>query len=333
MSVTQVDIRIPVSPTAEFALMLRVLYLSLRRYSGLSDWRLTAFVGASRSDQESSHAFAAWLEPEIECVIVPPDDFERNGVHATAEQRLMAEPDADIVLMMDADMVVCGSLEDQITDSRAGAFDVAGVVAHVPPHMTRSDWTAIYRTADLEDPVFPYRYTGWPLMFPLELRDDASIADSPPYFNYGYVYFSASGLRSVQRSYQRCLTAASEAIRRLNPRSEMFVSQVALTLSIAKSELSHGALGLRYNFPNDRRLEAIHPQELEDARVIHLLRRNKKFDKQRAYCSFDSLNQFANSTTGDIRTLERAKRTVVSIMPELVSRPLPAGLAAAKWEW
>ena len=61
-----VEIRVLASPTLEFALMLSVLNLSLKKFCGLKDFSLTVFVGNPPEDAIHAAVFAEWLSPNID---------------------------------------------------------------------------------------------------------------------------------------------------------------------------------------------------------------------------------------------------------------------------
>lgn len=320
-----IEIRILASPTKEFALMTSVLYQSLVAYSNLENFKLVVFIGASRSEQDAASIFAKWLEPNIQSVIIDPDAFESQGIHATAARRIEEKSSADLIICMDADMVVCGDINDitlQILQSRA----VAGVIAHIQP-LTHSDWTLLYKNAQLDAPSFPYRYTAWPYMWPSDmLHRDAMRA--PPYFNYGFVAIPAELHTTVTTNHKE----ARQVVASLFPES-YFGAQIALTLAIEKAKAPHSAIGIRYNFPNDYMLEALHPNELTEARIIHLLRRNELFDKHETFKDLDSLRSFIDNEWRTAGALEYARRIIKKIFPEIEANPIPTGLAPTHWLW
>jgi hypothetical protein len=113
----------------------------------------------------------------------------------------------------------------------------------------------------------------------------------------------------------------------------MFRSQIALSLAIEKAGVPHRAIGMRYNFPNDVHLEALHPEELKHVRLVHLLRREQGFDKQQAYRNVDSLRELAASGWRTAGALERARAMIAEVLPEVEAKPLPDGLAPTRWLW
>ena len=102
------------------------------------------------------------------------------------------------------------------------------------------------------------------------------------------------GLVVVPRSL---VDPIGEQFRALRPlvaprlRSPDFAGQVALTLAVHSNDVPRLAMELRYNFPNDRRAEVLHADDVADLRVIHYLRTDR-FDRQRIFGSADAFDAF-----------------------------------------
>ncbi|UWQ93521.1 hypothetical protein K3727_21710 (plasmid) [Rhodobacteraceae bacterium M382] len=320
-----VEFRVGASPTPHFALMLALLYQSLQRHAGLDRFDMTVIVSAGPDQQAETAAFAEWLAPEIRCHPVDPAMFKDHGVHGAADLRLQLPCTADVMVCIDADMIACGDLSELLGDCVAQST-VAGVVAHIAP-ITRQDWGNLHAAAQLDPPTFPYRYTGWPYMWKKEDRTPGAMM-APPYFNYGFVVIPEAARQSIAEHHRACANAARQAFP-----SSVFRSQISLTLAIAHSGVRHRALGMKYNFPNDVALEALHPKELADARLLHLLRRNHMFDKREIFASLETLKDFAGTGWETAGSLEIARGIIADILPELEQRARPGQLAHPSWSW
>ncbi len=312
--------------------MLAVLQRSLVRNGGLTDFRLTAVIGASREQQAASHALAEWLAPEIESIFVDPSALEEYGLHATVERRLTTPTNAEVVVLMDADMVICGSIAEVAAET-AAAPAVAGVVAHLPPGLSGMEWARVYAAAGLNPPLFPYQYTGWPLMFPEASRSQPDVAKAPPYFNYGFVVMTREMLGAIAAEHRECALSIDAAFEREHVARTMFRSQISLTLAIERAGVPHRSLGMRYNFANDDDLEALHPEELADARIIHLLRRKPEFDKHLIYRNLDTLREFTTAGPQKAGATEMARQAIGEVLADLEGTELPPGLAQVTWIW
>ena len=151
---------------------------------------------------------------------------------------------------------------------------------------------------------------------------------APPYFNYGFVAIPAGFLPAIRDRYWDASRAAEE----LSPGS-MYRSQVALTMAIEAAGLPHRTVAMRYNFANDTSLEALYVDELRQARVVHLLRRNHLFDKQAVFADLDALRGFAASGWETAGALERARAAIAEVLPEIEAKAVPEGLVPTGWAW
>jgi len=305
--------------------MVSVLFHSLNKACGIDDFHLTALIGAPTGEEAASAAFAEWLAPEIRSVIVDPNSYDAHGFHASAGQRFELPTDADLVVCLDADMVACGDLTELVADIVESPA-IAGVIAHVQP-LSHQQWAEAYAKTGSGTPTFPYNYSGWPYMWPKDRRSPGAI-QAPPYFNFGFVAIPAEILLTIREHYWQ----SSQTIERLFP-GNMFRSQIALTLAIEKAGAPHTEIGMRYNFPNDFMLEALHADELKEARLIHLLRRNDLFDKQQAFRDMKSLNAFVATEWETAGALERARQMIAEVLPAVEAMSLPDKLAPTHWLW
>ncbi len=321
-----VEFRIPVSPTRHFALMLSVLSRSIEKFGGLHRPRIRAMIGASANQEDACHILAAWLAPEMLSTILDHAEFDDRSIHATSAKRLTLDTDADVVVLMDADTVVCGNLSQLCRQIKASPV-VSGVVAHVQP-CSHAHWCLMHEKLGLRV-SFPYRYTGWPYMWNSDVASSDEIT-APAYFNLGFVVFAREHLARIGAEYQACLDVAAQML----PKSRlMFQSQVALTLAIAKSGAGVSSIPMRYNFPNDYRLEALFPAELNQAKMIHLLRTTQGLNKHELYSSIESLERFVAESWRWAGANSRARHVVEEVLDDVKRKGLPEGLAEFEQIW
>lgn len=325
MTGLDVEIRVPVSPTPEFALMLSVLSSSLRCHSGIPDPQITVFIGAPETQVAASKALAEWMAPDMSPVIIDTAEFEKRSFHATAARRVTWKSNADVVILVDADVVICGDLTE-ICQQTVISPAISGVIAHLPP-FSSSEWYRVFSEIGVT-PRFPFRYSGWPYMKREEFPTSRSAVEAPAYFNLGFVVTTSSLLADVSGHYESC--AAS--VERLFP-DFMFRSQVAFTMALEKARVPVQAIPMRYNFANDYRLEALYPDELRDARLIHLLRRNQGLDKHQLYKGLDTLAEFVAEPWRWAGATARARDVVDDVLFEVEKKGIPDGLAEPVWAW
>jgi hypothetical protein len=314
-----VEIHIPISPTPVFFNMVQCLALSLRANGGIGrDAPIILTVGDATIDPTIERAYP-WLGPlGIELRWVSEPFFREHSFHATGATRLWHDFGSDVILLLDADILIARPFDDLIRRVfREG--HVAGVIGPAsplqffdPPH----SWHEIYRHCGLDQtPDLRFEHPGWPYYF----SSDEVYRRSPAYFNYGVICAPASFIRRIAATYFSDLLK----LRELTP--NLLITQIALTTSIIRAGLPQRALPVRYNFPNHPMLEALHGAEIPLATFLHLKEKHqfKKFDL------FDDLaNVHATIRRTDLRGInERARQVLQAIEPDLVD-PAPGSIAA-----
>jgi hypothetical protein len=258
------EIHVPISPTPPFLTKVHYLAASLRRFGGaLADSPLIVTVGANeRFDLARAHPWSRslgvewrWLEDSL---------WRRHGIYATALQRFCYDIAAPNALLLDADTLFVGPIDEllaTVEKSRA----IAGSIAHISPFLGCEDeqglWEQIFQAAGLGDPSLECEHSGWQA-----IEFDASRRYCPPYFNLGVLLAP----RAVLSALARTIYTEMETVEAVHPTP--FRCQIALTLAIVRSGVQWRQLPLRFNLPNIVQFLARHQAELEDARIIHYLR-------------------------------------------------------------
>jgi len=322
-----VEFHVPISPTVEMLTMVRVLSATLFRFSGVGRrGRIVVTVGAEAIPQDLE-ARLPWLDPDqVEIRPCPDELFARRGIQGTAMRRMEYDFAAEVVVLLDADLIVTGRLDD-LVDELSYQPAIAGVIAHATPFKDGTDhWPELYEAAGLPAPQRPYRYTGWPYMawqqhagWEAATNEPAVLA--PPYFNFGVVGGPSELVARIPAEFENLLNVVSRAT------NTPFRGQIALTLALEKLGIPHRGLPMRYNFGNDVRLEALHPRELEEIRIVHVLRRHQGVDKRELYRSVQGLREMVDRTHlwG---ANEAARRALAAVIDELESTPTVIGRVA-----
>jgi hypothetical protein len=296
------EIHVPLSPTPGFLNMAHYLTRSIRLRGGrYRDAPIVLTVGAEEHEPDLADRHP-WLRDDgIEVRWVDETLFARESWYATAAERFRYEAASDVVLMLDADTLVAGPLEELVDEAhRTGAL--CGVVAHVPPLSSRDQWEEIYRACGLGELRTPCEHTGWGYMF----RDPA-LRFCPPYFNLGVLAAPAVVMRRIGEAIYP-LMAAVDAVHRTSYRV-----QIAVSLAVVREALPFRALPFRWNFVNDPLLEALYAEEQGDVRIIHLLR-DHQLDKNDLYASLDGVEAMLART--DLRVINRlAQRLLAELHP------------------
>jgi hypothetical protein len=324
------EVHVPISPTPTFLYMLLSLTHSLRRNGGA--YRHAPVI-ATVGDEGVDVALAdrlPWLRANgIELRWVPREQFLALSYAATGNQRLQYEHASDVVLLLDADVLIAGPF-DELVERVYTEQVIAGVLAHVSPFECLSQpkgWKRLYKSLGLRSLRMDHEHTGWGA-----LSKDARFRHCPAYFNYGVVCAPRAFIQAIGQAIEGLL----QHVRRRYPKF-FFDNQVALALAIAKLGLPYLCLPIRYNFPNDPHLERLRAAELPHTRIIHLLRDHQGVYKTKLFASLENLEAFARRTDVD-GINQMAQRVIAEILPALQAegslndstRPLHAVQHAAR---
>lgn len=304
------EIHVPISPTPLFLNMLRCLAHSLRRHGGAyRDAPIIASVGDVNIDSRLARRLP-WLKPlGVELRWLGRREFAVRNYFATGHQRWKYAHKSDVVLLLDADILIAGPL-DEMVQSVFERNVIAGMIAHCCPferagqhHMT---WDIMFRHCEAGKPRIEHEHTGWSW-----LSNDPRRRNCPAYFNYGVV----CAPRSICSQIAPIIDEIFDQVREIAP--SVFAAQIALAVAIAKLDLPATALPMRWNFANLPELEAIHAAELPQARILHLLGANS-FEKGRTFASMAALQEFASapSLSG---VNAHAQQILREILPDLVA--------------
>jgi hypothetical protein len=305
------EVHVPGSPTPVFLNMVRCLALSLRHFGGAYRDAPVIFTVGDRQEDHTLADRHSWLrDTGIEVRWVPPATFRERVFFATGNQRFQYRHKADVVLMLDADTLIAGPL-DELIDDVARHGHLAGVIAHARPF--RADpsmsWEGVFHYCGLERPRLDHEYTGWGYM-----DTDPRHRHCPPYFNAGVLCGPGPLFNEIGAVIDRLARQAAECTGEL-----YFQNQMALALAIAKLGVPTRALPMRYNFPNDPLLEALHADEIPHARILHMLRNNQSVNKNDVFAASDRLASFIDRT--DLRVINRRAQDVIrAIWPAYCQR-------------
>ncbi|MBV9281386.1 MAG: hypothetical protein JOZ41_14995, partial [Chloroflexi bacterium] len=262
----------PISPTPRFFTMVHYLVASLRLNGALGDRvRVVVTVGAD----EEPYLIAAslpWSEHyAIEWVWVERRLFQKHSFFATAIERFCHPFASDVVMMLDADVLLTGAL-DELVSSVWEARRLAGMIALLSPfrfHVLPNDetWARIFASADLPPPDLRSDYTAWG-----SLEHDPGYRRCPPYFNRGVLVAPASIMNKIGTSIYAGMTAVERLL------DSIYKCQIALTLAVERHGIPWMGLPMRFNCPNHLDLQRARPEEVRDLRILHYLTAGE-FDK------------------------------------------------------
>jgi hypothetical protein len=261
------EIHVPISPTPGFFTRVRLLAATLRRYGGaLAGAPVVVTVSRDCEPYDIAAAQPWSRELGVQWRWADPVAFARHGMYATALSRMTYAFEAPFVLLLDADTIVTGPLDELI---ELGEHDaIGGVVAHLPPAVSFHDgrerrgqplWDELHRRAGLVPPPLRCEHTA-----PSGVAADERRC--PAYFNLGALAASAATMTRLGATIFEEL----EAVNRFG--DSWFRCQLALTLAIARTGCAWSDLPVRWNFPNDDDFWRAYGEDRDDVRVLHYLR-------------------------------------------------------------
>jgi len=159
------EIHVPISPTPIFFNMVRCLAHSLRWNGGAyRDAPIIVTAGDRVSDPLLADRLP-WLKScGVELRWARAADFVRDDYFATGHQRLRYEHTADVVLLLDADILIARPF-DEMVEAVFEQEIIAGLIAHVSPFEQAKredlDWHGLWRHWGLGRPDLAYEHTGW----------------------------------------------------------------------------------------------------------------------------------------------------------------------------
>jgi hypothetical protein len=306
------EIHVPISPTPTFFNMVRCLAHSLRWNGGAYRDAPIIVTAGDRAIDPMLAERLPWLNScGVELRWARAADFVRDDYFATGHQRLRYEHAADVVLLMDADILIARPFDDLIE----AVFEqevIAGLIAHVSPFEQAKredlDWHGLWRLCGLGRPGLAYEHTGWGY-----LSTDERHRYCPAYFNYGVV--------AMPRDFAGRLAGVIDSIfTKVRGRvGTVYDAQIAFAVAIAQLGLPARALPMRYNFPNVPQLEALHAAEFPHASILHLLGQHQ-MTKSGMYENLESMRAFVSAPHLRV-TNAKAQRVMRDVLPMIELQP------------
>ena len=273
---------------------VRYLLESIQEFSGPISRAAHCIVsvGADEPPRDLKQEYSWTADHSIEFRWVDRDQFRLWQYTATGFDRFRVESHADIVALIDADLLITGDL-DKIVQRAHLEQRMLGFMAHVSPFgfeglaQTPSDvwWKRCFDAAGLETPSLDWQYSGWGLDWSdyknaKIVSHDPDHRFGPPYFNYGIVI----GPRSYFERMGETFVEELEAVRRVH--DSCYRAQIANCLAFERHKIPCGKLPINYNFPLNLPGDAIRAinldpdgeNDFEDVRIFHYIGARKLFE-------------------------------------------------------
>ncbi|MFC0470056.1 hypothetical protein ACFFHM_05840 [Halalkalibacter kiskunsagensis] len=199
--------------------------------------------------------------------------FAKFNYFATALQRFRYSYEADMVLMLDADMLITGLLDNIVERSqRTQCFIGKPAENHPFWRKTREFSPEIWWMKVLQNAGF---------------SEKESI---PPYFNLGFLLAPSSIMRKIGSTIFYEMEKVNEVVE-IPTRC-----QVAVSLAILRHQINYDEVNLKYNFlcahPLQKKYKNITKSELRDIKVWHYAGPKGQIQKQRDFINPKTVEKF-----------------------------------------
>lgn len=252
------EFRVPISPTDNDMRMVRYLLESIQLFGGpiAKAAHMVLSVGSEQAPFDLREQYPWVAEHAISVRWVEHKHFERWRYDATGYDRMWVNSDADVVALIDADLLVTGDFDQYVLESHREQR-MLGFMAHLSPFSVRDFrhtpsaewWHRIFTEAKLQTPELVWQLSGWGLdwkqHFPgaKVVTKDPDHKYSPPYFNYGVVV----GPREFWDRMGQTFVDDLETVCRVH--DTQYRSQIANCVGFERHNIPCGLLPIDCNFP------------------------------------------------------------------------------------
>ena len=280
------EIHVPISPTPLFINRVHYLAASLQIYGGrLGNSPIIVTIGDDQ-DPVNLYQHYPWSKHySLEWRWMEKDLFRKYSYFGTRLRRFTYEYNARNVLMLDADTMVTGPIDDLIDHVDQNQI-FCGVVANASPVRDEFTWEKLFAAADLGEVPYVCEHTGFNCMYYDENRRFC-----PPYFNLGVLVSPASFIRKIgDRIFSE--------LEIVMPIEDLFRAQMSLCLAMRRLGIPWQEVSFKYNFVNHTNYLKRFAEEFKDVRIFHYLNK-QHIDKDKDFASPDGINQLIQNASQD----------------------------------
>ncbi len=287
----------PASPTDAFFSQIAMFKLSLAALGGIYK---QADIIITFGDEKISPIPDKWkflLDKNVIINWATPEEFLRKKYDAQGDAQWTYNHEKyDYVCILDADVLILRPINDLLTNITIDPAMTA-TIAHYPfpvndGENSRQVWQNLATLFTGRPINFEYRHT-------LVEEQPGEDTFCPFYINFGFILMTPKIIQEVRETYLDIRKKVAPLLK-----YPYFSAQVGLALAIAANQTPTRAVGLRYNFPNDRKADHLHLNELTDVRLIHYLR-TEQFDRQIIFTSKPEFEHFLSlDLTGSNKILQ-----------------------------
>jgi hypothetical protein len=263
MKKPSLEVHIPISPNEHFFTMNHYLLESFKVFAGeiYENTKFVFTVGSSEPWRDLSKELDWAKDYNVEWRWLDPKVFNKYSYFATAVERFKYKFESDMVLMLDADTMITGSLDNLIQHSYASNLFTGRFTPRSPFRKLKKPdygwWRKIFREAGVKKigkrkEKKGKRYNGKNYHFFI------------PYFNHG-VLLAPSRLMSKIGS---TIYDEMEAVERV--KETVYKCQIGVCLAVMRHRIPYQKLPKKFNFTfNFDQYRLIPNDILQDVRICH----------------------------------------------------------------
>jgi hypothetical protein len=274
----RLEIHVPISPTPFFFNRIHYLATSLQLNAGpLADTKIVVTIGADAEAFDPRERLPWSRHFNIEWRWLPRELFQKHSYFATRLQRLLYDYQAEVVMLLDADVLVVAAFDDLLARV-VREQKLFGVPANASPIRNDFTWENLFTRAALGPVPYAVEHSGFGCTF-----HEPQKRMAPPYFNLGVIPMPADVARRLGETIFHELTTVASC-------EDFFRAQMSLTLALVRQRIPWGTMSFKYNFVNDERYLPRYRKEFADMRLLHFLS-NRNIHKDKIFASVDAVEQ------------------------------------------
>lgn len=247
------EVHIPISPNENFFNMVHYLIESFRQYGG-NLYKRTKFVVTVGGDEpyKDLNKELIWASDYwIEWKWLEKNTFKKYSYFATALERFRYSFESEMVLMLDADVMITGMLDDII--EQANKYQTfMGMPAEYQPF-----WGKIQKISPKE----------WWEKILINAGFVSNLEKIPPYCNLGFLLAPSEIMKKIGSTIYHELEKINQIV------DVPTKCQLAVALAIRRNQIHYKEINMKYNFlcahPFPLRYNNITKEKLDDVVVWH----------------------------------------------------------------
>lgn len=272
------EIHVPISPTPFFFNRIHYLATSLQLNAGpLAETKIVVTIGADTEAFDPRDQLPWSRHFNLEWRWVPRELFQKYSYFATRLHRLLYDYQAEVVMLLDADVFVVAAFDDLLARV-VRERKLLGVPANASPIRNGFTWENLFARAGLGSVPYAVEHSGFGCTFHTPHKRLA-----PLYFNLGVIPMPADIAKRLGEIIFNELAIVASC-------ENVFRAQMSLTLALVRQRLPWGTMSFKYNFVNDERYLLRYREEFADMRLMHFLS-NRNIHKDKTFASVDTVEQ------------------------------------------